>query len=122
MKKMFFTLILSVSILASGNSCILFNVLGLNPGHEKGSVAAGRIQDEAILIDLIFSIGTRISILSFLADKMAGIDPGAYYKTREVDACIDAMWGFWGWFFSAGIAAALEDACSLQPDNIILDP
>ncbi|MDH5654668.1 MAG: TIGR04452 family lipoprotein [Spirochaetia bacterium] len=131
MKKVFFTSILSVSILASGSSCILFNVLGLNPGHEKGSVAASRIQSEAILIDIIrvSAISTVIGVpfssplvLSLLADKLANIDPDAYYKTREIDECINAMWTIVGLTFGTAYVIKVNEACEIDADNAILDP
>ena len=121
MKKITSVLLLAFSMFAF-NNCLLFNMLSLNPGHEKGSVAAGRITDAAIKQDLIsytVILGRpSVSILSIIADDLAGIEPGKYYKTKEVDACISEINSL-GWVISGGLAAA---TCNIQPDNILLDP
>ena len=79
------------------------NQVGLNPGHETGQDAAlcpycGRDQS-----------------------RHAGIDREKYYKTREVDTCIQEILTLKmpGAFLGPAFTA---QQCDLQPDNILLDP
>ena len=105
-------------------SCILLNVLHLNPGHEKGDVAGDRIIDAAIVTDLVNSMivlrTPMISIFSFIADDLAGIDPGKYYRTSEVDACVDAIGGMQGDILGSLLTNLL--VCDIKADNVILGP
>ncbi|MDH5654590.1 MAG: TIGR04452 family lipoprotein [Spirochaetia bacterium] len=72
MKKIFTLLIV---LFFSGN-CILFNTLGLNPGHVKGSEAKNIIQDRVmvhVLLDLFYAsiipgFGLRIALDSMTAE------------------------------------------------------
>ena len=116
MKKTFMAVFLSLTILFS-NGCLLFNVLGLNPGHEKGTVAAARIQEKAITMSLLRRTGFP---LAFMADTLAGIKPNSYYKTRDVDACIDKMYSLEGVLLGSGLTAKF--LCDIPEDNILLDP
>jgi small lipoprotein (TIGR04452 family) len=124
MKKYTVLGILLFSIVLS--NCIILNPIGLNSGREKGSEAADRIVNAAILSDLINSsllVGrAQISILSLIADDVASVDPSKYYIKSTVDECVDEITGFRGFLFGSFIANILSCG-NLETDGVILgDP
>ena len=110
------------------SGCIVMNETGLSKslGHVKGSEAASDIQNAAILADLT-SLTTRlggvptVSLLSIVADKVAGIDRSAYYKERDVKACTNEINDVFHRLFFTGGGSVLF-FCDLKPDSSLWDP
>ena len=102
-------------LLCSG--CLAVNMVGLSPGHEKGVDAAGRILEAALLSDAIASQGRNFSVVSLLADIIAGIDPDAYYETAKVDECVENV-KVYGLFLGGGLSVAVF--CNLEADGILI--
>ena len=109
-------------------NCLILNPLGLHSDREKGSEASGRIIDAAITTDIVNSVilsggrGAGISILSLIADDIAGIEDDKYYVSSTVDECIDGIRGFTGFLLGSAIANVLSCG-DLKTDGILLgDP
>ncbi|MCG9875092.1 MAG: TIGR04452 family lipoprotein [Leptospiraceae bacterium] len=105
------------------NNCIILNPIGLNSGREKGSEAADRIVNAAILTDLInstlFTRRTSFSILSLIADDVANIESDKYYIKSTVDECVDEITGFTGFLFGSFLANIIS-CNNLKTDGVLL--
>ena len=119
-------LVLFVVLFFAGN-CILFNTLGLNPGHVKGSEAKNIIQDRVmihVLLDLmgasIFSSMATRAILDSMAAEFTNIDDNAYYKKVDVDQCANDI--VVGGFVILAPWLMATFTCNLQPDDPLWDP
>ncbi|WP_411823585.1 TIGR04452 family lipoprotein [Leptospira sp. 'Mane'] len=110
MKIKCLVLLIGISI----TNCLILNPVGLNVDREKGSEAADRIRQAAITADLTNSLilsGGRtagISILSLIADDIAGIDPAKYYVKSDVDSCVKEIKGLTGFVLGSAIANILS--------------
>ncbi|AOP35391.1 hypothetical protein A0128_17015 [Leptospira tipperaryensis] len=123
--KTLFSRILILLLLSQVYNCLLFDTLGIAPGRIKGSEAAGQIKDAAIVTDLINSTilsgRATVSILSILADQLAGIKSDGKYVKSEVDDCIAEIKGLSGYLIGAPLTILLQSKCSLKEDKVILD-
>lgn len=106
--------------------CVILDPLGLTNDRIKGSEAASQIRSAAITQDLLLGIvligRPIISVWSIVADKLAGIDSGAYYLKSDVNKCVSDIKGFKG--FVIGSTLTVLTSCKLdKPDGILLgDP
>ncbi|BDA77760.1 hypothetical protein LPTSP3_g06900 [Leptospira kobayashii] len=97
-------------VVISMSNCVLLNPVGLNIDREKGSEAASRIREAAITIDLVNTLAATggraagISILSLIADDIAGIDAAKYYVRSDVDSCVKDIKGLTGFVVGSTIA------------------
>jgi len=105
------------------NNCIILNPIGLNSGREKGSEAADRIVNAAILTDLInstvFTRRANVSILSLIADDIANIDPDKYYIKSTVDECVSEISGASG-FLIGSFLTNIFYCNDLKTDGVLL--
>lgn len=105
------------------NNCIILNPIGLNSGREKGSEAADRIVNAAILTDLInstvFTRRANVSILSLIADDIANIDPDKYYIKSTVDECVSEISGSSG-FLIGSFLTNIFYCNDLKTDGVLL--
>ncbi|HMV42481.1 MAG TPA: TIGR04452 family lipoprotein [Leptospiraceae bacterium] len=110
-------LILSILSIYIFSQCVILNPIGLNSDRIKGTEAASKIRSAAITQDLLLSVAFLgrpiISILSILADDIAGIDGSKYYLESEVNSCISKIRGFEGFLLGAGLTVAAS--CKLKP-------
>lgn len=120
------SIVVLLPLLLSG--CIVVNETGLGKslGHVKGTQAASEIQNAAILADLSRLTALNggrptVSVVSLVADKVAGIKPNAYYKERDVKACTKEINNIWHWLFFTGGGSVLF-FCDLKPDSSLWDP
>lgn len=113
MKKILVVL-LCVSVLSQ---CAILDPLGLTTDRLKGSEAASQIKSAAITQDLLISVAftgrASVSIFSFLADTIAGIDSSKYYLKSDVNDCISKIKGFEG--FLVGTLITIAASCKLNP-------
>lgn len=96
--------------------CVILDPLGLTNDRIKGSEAASQIKSAAITQDLLLGIvligRPIISIWSIVADKLAGIDSGAYYLKSDVNKCVSDIKGFKG--FVIGSTLTVLTSCKLD--------
>lgn len=111
--KKFFLMIMAIVLI--GN-CAILNPIGLNSGRIKGDEAKSKIQETAILNDVLLSTAffgsPTVSLLTILAPQLSGIDPGKYYLEKDVNKCISDLNSIGLLLLGQGITAAL---CDLQP-------
>ena len=105
---------------------MLLDPIGLTyPGRIKGSKAANKIIDAALLADVVnWNISSAFSngiILTILADRIAGINSSGYYVESEVNDCVDIIKGVTGFIIGSTLTILLRSKCDLQEDKSILD-
>ena len=106
------------------HQCIVLNETYLSVGRETGAEAADRILHAAILTELLHSsalIGVPvISDGTFFTDVIAGIERDKFYRTAEVDSCIQRIYArpFPDLFLGAPYIAF---RCELKPDHWLID-
>lgn len=96
MLKKFLFLALAISL----TNCLVLNPAGASLDREKGSVAAGRITDAAIVADIVnraIGLGSGLSIVTLLASDIAKIESDKYYIKSDVDACVNDINGLKGY-------------------------
>lgn len=105
-------------LLLASPGCLLLNEIGLNPGHVSGSEAKDIILDKTLINAALFlaARSQTNAALVFLAPTLAGINDDEYYKRSEVQECADQLFL---WQYISTVLAPF--ACSLQPDNAIVD-
>ncbi|PJZ58715.1 TIGR04452 family lipoprotein [Leptospira barantonii] len=117
--------ILLVFLLLQVYNCLIFDTLGVAPGRIKGSEAANNVRDAAIVTDLINSTilsgRSSVSILSLLADQLAGIKSDGSYVKSEVDDCVAEIKGLSGYLIGSALTIVLQSKCSLKADKVFLD-
>ncbi|EQA51712.1 lipoprotein [Leptospira kmetyi] len=117
--------ILIVFLLLQVYNCLIFDTLGVTPGRIKGSEASNNIRDAAIVTDLINSTiltgRSSVSILSLLADQLAGIKSDGTYVKSEVDDCVAEIKGLSGYLIGSALTIVLQSKCSLKADKVFLD-
>ncbi|TGM07272.1 TIGR04452 family lipoprotein [Leptospira barantonii] len=117
--------ILLVFLLLQVYNCLIFDTLGVAPGRIKGSEAANNVRDAAIVTDLINSTilsgRSSVSILSLLADQLAGIKSDGTYVKSEVDDCVAEIKGLSGYVIGSALTIVLQSKCSLKADKVFLD-
>ena len=120
MKVFIFSLLLIVS-----SQCVVINETDNNADRILGTLVASEITNAAILADLVNTSlangQASISVLTLLADRIAGINRGAYYYEPEVDACTDKIRSLTGFVLGSTLSVLLLSECNLEPDKYLFD-
>jgi small lipoprotein (TIGR04452 family) len=96
----------------------------LSVGREKGSDVADRIVNAAVISDLLcFALLTRgqltgVSLLSLIADDLAGIEADKYYIKSDIDKCVENMENYFLWFVASPLVPIIS-CQNLKKDGII---
>lgn len=107
------------------SQCVVFNETDNNADRILGTLVASKITNAAILADLVNTSlangQASISILTLLADRIAGINRSAYYYEPEVDACTDKIRSLTGFVLGSTLSVLLLSECDLEPDRYFFD-